>query len=244
MTAGRTWLVAVLGLLVLALVVGTRTPVTATTTPGAPLGPASGEPVADYTARAAADLLAVGDAEPRWALVSPAAELAPAAAAALVAGLRTSRVLLRVPVERVQTPLDILEVADQGDLATELAERARLAGGRQVALAQLGAGRAAAVAQLAGTRLEAACACVVGLVVRGSGEQLRAVAAAPGVRSVHPAPAGTGYGGLSVVPLLPEQVTTASPGPDDGDVPEAVFPSSGISGSPGGAAGGAGPGGG
>lgn len=229
MTAGRTWLVVVAALLLLALVAGSRTPVGTTTTTGAALGPESGEQVAAYTARAAAGLQEVGQVDERWALLSPDAELDPAAAAALVGGVRTSRVLLQVPVERVQTPLDALEVADQDDLAAELTELARLAGGRQVALAQLSAGRAAAVTQLAGTRLEAGCACVVGLLLRGSGDQLRAVAARPGVRAMEVAPAGSGYGGLSVVPLLPGQVTTVGPGPDDGDVPEAVFPSSGLS---------------
>jgi hypothetical protein len=232
-SAGRTWLVAVVALVVLALVAGARTP-PSTTPPGAALGPGTGEQVSAYTARAAQGVAEAGAADELWALLSPATELDPGAAAALVGGVRTARVLLRVPLRRVQTPLDALQVADQGDLAAELTELARLAGGRQVGLAQAGAGRAAAVAQLVGTRLESGCACVVGLVLHGTGEQLRAVAARAGVRAVEVAPPGTGYGGLSVVPLLPEQTTTVGPGPDDGVVPETVFPSSGLSGSRGG----------
>jgi hypothetical protein len=232
-TAGRTWLVAVVALLALVLVVGAGTP-PSTSPPGAALGPETGEQVSAYTAGAAQSVAGAGAADELWALLSPDAELDPAAAAALVGGVRTARVLLRVPLDRVQTPLDALEVADQGDLAAELTELARLAGGRQVGLAQVGAGRAAAIAQLAGTRLESGCACVVGLVLHGTGEQLRAVAARAGVRAVQVAPPGTGYGGLSVVPLLPGQTTTIGPGPDDGVVPDTVFPSSGLSGSGGG----------
>lgn len=219
-TTGRSWLAALVVLLVLALVVGARTPVRPDAAPGAALGPRSGEQVGAYTARAAASLGGVGATEDRWALLSPTTELDPAGAAVVASGLRTSRVLLQVPVPRVQTPLVALEVADQGDLATELTALARLAGGRQLGLAQVSTGRAAAVARLTGSRLEAGCACVVGLLVRGTGTALRAAATRADVRAVEAAPAGTGYGGLSVVPLLPSQTTTVGPGPDDGAVPD------------------------
>ena len=230
MTTGRTWLAGLSGLLLLAIVVGVRAPDRQATVPGAALGPSSREKVSDYTARAAASLDYVGPAEQRWALLSPTVELDPAAVAELVQGLRTSRVLLRVPLPRVQTPLDALEVADQGDLAGELSELERLAGGHQSALAEVGTGRAAAIAATVGARLTAGCACVVGLVVRGTGDALRDAAARTAVRALELAPAGTGYGGLSVVPLLPSQTTTVVPGPDDGEVPDVVLPSGGVSG--------------
>ena len=83
---------------------------------------------------------------------------------------------------------------------------------------------------LGDSSLTAGCACVVGLVVRGTGDVLRAVAARPLVRTLELAPSDTGYGGLSVVPLLPSQSTTVLPGPDDGELPDVVLPSGGISG--------------
>ena len=230
MTTGRTWLAGLSALLLLAIVVGVLAPDRQATVPGAALGPGGREKVSDYTARAAASLDDVGPAEQRWALLSPTVELDSAAAAELVQGLRTSRVLLRVPLPRVQTPLDALEVADQGDLTGELSELERLAGGHQKALAEVSTGRAAAVAAAAGARLTAGCACVVGLVVRGTGDALRAVAARPLVRTLELAPSDTGYGGLSVVPLLPSQSNTVLPGPDDGELPDVVLPSGGISG--------------
>lgn len=230
MTTGRTWLAGLAALLVLAIVVGVLAPDRQPRAPGAALGPGGREQVSDYTARAAVSLDQVGPAEQRWALLSPTVELDPAAAAELVQGLRTSRVLLRVPLPRVQTPLDAFEVADQGDLRGELGELERLAGGHQNALAEVSTGRAAAVAAAAGARLTAGCACVVGLVVRGTGEALRAVAARPAVRTLELAPPDTGYGGLSVVPLLPSQITTVLPGPDDGALPVVVLPSGGVSG--------------
>jgi hypothetical protein len=45
------------------------------------------------------------------------------------------------------------------------------------------------------------------------------VAARPGVRAVHAAPAGVTARELAIAPLLPDQVERADPLPDDGTVP-------------------------
>jgi hypothetical protein len=45
------------------------------------------------------------------------------------------------------------------------------------------------------------------------------VAARPGVRAVHAAPAGVTARELAIAPLLPEQAERVDPPPDDGPVP-------------------------
>lgn len=218
----RVWLTAVTVLVVAALVLGVGTPAQERTHPGAVLGPDSGELVSAYLQRSARSLRGGSTGEELWALLAPTQELTPVEAAQLTSGVRTSRVLLRVPVPRVQTALVALEVADQrgpADLGAELTDSARRAAGRAQELAAVSTGRQAAVAALSAARLAAGCACVVGLVLRGTAQQLSTVAGRAGVRSVQAAPAGTSYGGLAVTPLLPEQTATVGPGPDDGHVP-------------------------
>lgn len=216
------WALAAVVVLVCALLLGLRTSVDPLPPPGAALGPESGELVATYLRTAAADLdHATGEA-PRWALLTPTEPLTPAAAAALAGGTRTSRVLLRVPVTRVQTPLVAVEVADQHGAAALEAEilgaQAR-AGSTLARAADTETGRPARVDAVASARLRGGCACVVGVLLRGSPVALRAVAARPHARSVQPASAGAAYGRLAVSPLLPQQTRTVSPGADDGAVP-------------------------
>lgn len=186
------------------------------------LGPDTGASVSGYLGDAAARLGEVGADEQRWALLSPQVELTAESAARLVNGVRTARVLLRVPLPRVQTALLTAEIADQGGqgaLAAELSAAQRRAAGRLAAVQQVSDGRERAVAGVSAARLGAGCACVVGLLLRGSGARLRAVAGRSGVRALTPAPAGAGYGDLALAPLLPEQSGTVGPGPDDGTVP-------------------------
>lgn len=186
------------------------------------LGPDTGASVSGYLADAAARLGEVGADEQRWALLSPQVELTAESAARLVDGARTARVLLRVRLPRVQTALLTAEIADQGGpdaLVADLTAAQRRAAGRLAAVQQVSAGRERAVAEVSVARLSAGCACVVGLLLRGSGAQLRAVAGRSGVRALAPAPAGAGYGDLALAPLLPAQSGTVGPGPDDGTVP-------------------------
>jgi len=186
------------------------------------LGPDTGASVSGYLADAAARLGEVGADEQRWALLSPQLELTAESAARLVDGARTVRVLLRVRLPRVQTALLTAEIVDQGGpdaLVAELTAAQRRAAGRLAAVQQVSAGRERAVAEVSVARLSAGCACVVGLLLRGSGAQLRAVAGRSRVRALAPAPAGAGYGDLALAPLLPEQSGTVGPGPDDGTVP-------------------------
>lgn len=216
------WALAAAALLLCGLLLGLRTEADPLPPPGASLGPESGQLVATYLRTAAADLADATGEAPRWALLTPTEALTPAAAATLAEGTRTSRVLLRVPVPRVQTPLVAVEVADQHGptaLGAEVAGAQARAGSTLTRAAATETGRGARVDAVAGARLRAGCACVVGVLLRGSPAALRAVAARAQVRAVQPAPAGAAYGRLAVSPLLPQQTRTVSPGPDDGAVP-------------------------
>lgn len=180
------------------------------------LGPEAGEPVADYLGRARASLPA--SSSPQWALVQLEDYLTPAPAAELARGVRLSRVTIRVPLPRVQTALITRDLPGQRPVA-ELTEALRSAAADRGAVASQQRGRAAARAAAEATRLRTGCACVVALLVHGDGEQLRVVATRPGVRVVQAALPNTRIQDLAISPLLPEQLETAGPVPDDGPVP-------------------------
>ncbi|MFZ2176071.1 MAG: hypothetical protein WAW17_18930 [Rhodococcus sp. (in: high G+C Gram-positive bacteria)] len=180
------------------------------------LGPANGEVVADYLARAAGGLIGGTDAtdtDPRWALVSFTDPVTIDAVAALPGGPRVSQVLLRVPLDRVQTPLVAVAVPDNQEA---LRRAPAVAAGRLQATAP-GGDRAARIASVSADRLLAGCACVVGVVVRAVPDQLREIAAGPLVRAVEALPRDATAGRVSVTPLLPEHVDVVAPGPDDGE---------------------------
>ncbi len=183
------------------------------------LGPEAGEPVADYLRRAGASLPAA-QSGPVWALVQLQGYLKPEPAAELTQGVRLSRVVLRVPLPRVQTALITRELPGQRPVA-ELTEALRSAaqGRAAVASREVPGGRSAAVAAAEAEQLRAGCACVVAILVLGDGDALQAVAARPGVRAVHAAAPDTPLQDVAISPLLPEQVDTAGPVPDDGAVP-------------------------
>ena len=183
------------------------------------LGPEPGEPVTDYLRRAGASLPAAKSG-PVWALVQLESYLKPEPAAELTQGVRLSRVVLRVPLPRVQTALIIRDLPGQRPVA-ELTEVLRAAAQDRAAVAFQGVpgGRPAAVAAAEAAQLRGGCACVVALLVFGDGEALRAVAAHPGVRAVHAASPDTPLQDVAISPLLPEQVDLAGPVPDDGAVP-------------------------
>lgn len=183
------------------------------------LGPEAGELVTDYLRRASASLPAT---EPGsvWALVQLEDYLTPGRAAELARGVRLSRVVLRVPLPRVQTALIIRDLPGQRPVA-ELADALRFAAQDRAAVAarEVPGGRSAAVAAAEATQLRSGCGCVLALLVFGGGEELQAVAARPGVRAVHAALPDTPIQNVAISALLPEQVDIAGPVPDDGPVP-------------------------
>lgn len=183
------------------------------------LGPEAGEPVAGYLRRAEASLPAAQPG-PVWALVQLEGYLKPGPAAELTRGVRLSRVVFRVPLPRVQTALITRDLPGQQPVA-ELTEVLRSAaqGRAAVASREVPGSRPAAVAAAEAEQLQGGCACVVAMLVRGDGEALQVVAARPGVRAVHAATLDTPLRDLAISPLLPEQVDTAGPVPDDGTVP-------------------------
>ncbi|MCW0214203.1 MAG: hypothetical protein OJJ54_12655 [Pseudonocardia sp.] len=186
------------------------------------LGPEPGEGLAEYLGRLPAELPAPGASAP--ALVQLDAEITPAAAAALVGDRRVLTAVFRVPIPRVQTALRF-QTLDAGVPNPAALDTARQrAGAAAEADASRLTGRSGAVASAearALTRTPPAppCACVVALVVQADRAGLDALVAAPGVRAVQAAPAGTVPVELALSPLLPEQTGTADPLPDDGAVP-------------------------
>ncbi|HEY6425281.1 MAG TPA: hypothetical protein VIY28_18985 [Pseudonocardiaceae bacterium] len=183
------------------------------------LGPESGEPVADYLGRAAASL-PTGTSRPVWALVQLDRYLEPGPAAELVRGVRLSRVVLRVPLPRVQTALITRDLPGQRPVA-ELSAALRSAAQERAAVASrsVPGGRPAAVAAAEAARLREGCACVLALLVLGDRGALQAVAARPGVRAVQAAAPDTSLQDVAISPQLPEQVDRVGPVPDDGPVP-------------------------
>lgn len=188
------------------------------------LGPEVGEPVADYLRRAGASLPA-GNSGPVWALVQLQAYLTPGPAAELTQGVRLSRVVLRVPLPRVQTALITRDVSGQRPVP-ELTEALIIRLMKSAAQDRLAAsrtapgGRRAAVAAAEAAQLRGSCPCVLALLVLGNGDALRTVAARPGVRAVHAAFPDTPIQDIAISPLLPEQIDIAGPVPDDGPVPQ------------------------
>ncbi|MGH3780561.1 MAG: hypothetical protein ACRDRO_08000 [Pseudonocardiaceae bacterium] len=182
------------------------------------LGPEAGEPVAQYLRRARASLPGE-DSAPVWALVQLDGYLTSQAAAELTRGVRLSRVILRVPLPRVQTALITRDLPGQRPV-TELAEAMRSAAQDRLAASRAPpGGRPAAVAAAEAAQLRSGCGCVLALLVFGDGEALRTVAARPGVRAVHAAAPDTPLQDIAIAALLPEQVDLVGPVPDDGPVP-------------------------
>ncbi|KZF01558.1 MULTISPECIES: hypothetical protein [unclassified Rhodococcus (in: high G+C Gram-positive bacteria)] len=178
------------------------------------LGPDSGEQVIDYLARAEASLRS-DNTEPRWGSVSFDRELTAQQAYAVADGIRISQVLLRVPLDRVQTP--ILTVGVPGSERSVLNSTARAA---SLATESFGAGdRQAQIAAVSQQRLLDGCACVVTLVVRATPAELSELAGRADVRAVQALPPDAVSGKFAVEPLLPEHVDVVGPLPDDGPVP-------------------------
>lgn len=187
------------------------------------LGPDTGESVDAY--RAASGRVLDAATGTRWALVSLRAAVTDDVARTVTAGTSPSRMLLHVPIADVATPVAVVPVTrDPGSfttarvLATDLLDGTAADGtGFGGIVAQDGA-RGEAVATVVESRLAAGCACVVGVVVRGPAQRVRAIAGDARVRVVQVLPADAGAR-FTVVPLLPEQTVGAAQVPDTGAVP-------------------------
>ncbi len=205
---------AAVALIVLILVLGWANPPRASVIGTDRLGPDSGEPVADYLARAR-DSLRRQDTGEHWALVSFAAGVAPRGIPESAAGLRISQVIYHVPIDRVYTP-PITVPVPADDVA--VIDSARAAAG-VLDSSQSPDERTGRITSVMAARLHAGCACAADLVVRGRLDQLRALSEHPGVRAVQALPPDASAGAFAVFPLLPEQTDTVVPGPDDGPIP-------------------------
>jgi hypothetical protein len=183
------------------------------------LGPEPGEPVADYLARLPAELPPPG--EPVLALVQYGTGRTAASLAAAAPVTAPVIAVFRVPLPRVQTALRFEPVEPGVPAPTALASAQERARGAAADAGRL-TGRAGAVAAAEAAALaDPGCPCAVAVLVRADRAALDALAAAPDVRAVHAAPAGTAVRELALAPLLPEQATAADPLPDDGPVPPA-----------------------
>lgn len=184
------------------------------------LGPDAGEPVAAYLARLPAELPPPGVPAPALAQFATEQTVEQAEQDAGAAGGTALVAVFHVPLPRVQTALRF-EPLDPGvppAAALRTArERARLAAAADAGRAT-GRPRDVAAAEAAALA-DAGCRCVLALVVRAERAGLDAIAARPGVRAVHAAPAGTAARELAIAPLLPDQTERADPLPDDGPVP-------------------------
>lgn len=187
------------------------------------LGPDSGEAVPDYLDRARDSVASVDG--PVWALVSFTRALtvdevitstsSVQVPGAEVSGVRVSRVMFRVPIERVQTPLMSVPVPDNDEAVR------RSPGVAATRLISLGGDtdRQQQVALASAKQLSAGCACAVGVLVRATPEGLEAIEHDSNVRAVEALPSDASLWFAAVRPLLPEYVDVVAPGPDDGPVP-------------------------
>lgn len=209
---------AIAALVLAVLLAGWLSPVRPASVRSDALGPDNGEQVVDYLARAAGSLEAAGSLgagdDPRWALVSFDAAQRVEDAVALPGDPRVGRILFKVPISRVQTPLVQVPVSQH----VESWRRAPGVAASRLHPEGTGEDRRARAAAVSAERLAAGCACVIGLVVRAPTAVLADIAATDGVRAVEALPADAVAGRFSVSPLLPEHVDVVLPGPDDGEL--------------------------
>ncbi len=208
------WGALLLVALGLAFWLGSVTPVRVVRPDGDRLGPQSGQAVAEYLDEARSSLAAAPAGERRWALISPVTEWTPDEVWTRAAGLdRVGRVLVRVRIPGVATPTAAVSPGQSIEGVRAVNELAALA---MPGLVAPGA-RGGAIARVTASRLRAGVPAVVGVVVWGTGEALRAVAGRPGVRSIQVLPLDGARFGVSA--LLPSSTDRAVPGPDDRPVP-------------------------
>ncbi|MDI9900661.1 hypothetical protein QM716_12435 [Rhodococcus sp. IEGM 1409] len=186
------------------------------------LGPDSGEAVPDYLDRARDSVASIDG--PVWALVSFTKALTvdevittstSQVSSVRVSDVRVARVIFRVPIERVQTPLMSVPVPDNDEAVR------RSPGVAATRLVALGGDtdRQQQVALASAKQLSTGCACAVGVLVRATPEGLEAIGRESNVRAVEALPSDASPWFAAVRPLLPEYVDVVAPGPDDGPVP-------------------------
>lgn len=202
------------------------------------LGPAPGEEVGEYLARAAATLEGDDDADDatadagrddgpvaRWALVTAEQPWSVDEAVAVVSGLpRVSSAYLQTPLPDVAMPTGVQTLAEPvvGESTREpvLGRALERAAASAETRAVVGDGRPADVEALTARRIRDGEPAIIGLVVRAGTGALRAVADEPGVRAVEALPADAVWGRFAVRPLLPQQRDAADPLPDHAPVEE------------------------
>lgn len=195
----------------------------------ASLGPAAGEPVATYAARAAGRLSRLTESAPdapAYALVDLTGYWTPQQVAGLVGSLTLRLVYVHVPVAGLPTEVYPIAVTGPGSLGsglTELSRRSRLAATEEMQVLGLPGSKLPAVLVKA-IRLRATalareavgfgpdCRCVFALVVRGTVRSLARLARRPVARVVDPAPPDVGFAGLAFQWVLPETSGRFPPG--------------------------------
>src|SRR5690606_11755660 len=166
------------------------------------------------------DSLSGTDSAEHWALVSFTEYQSPHRLPELAGGLRIGRVLYQVPLPRVQTQLVTVQVPATEEVVLRSAEDAAWQLLDQLRRATAIDERTEKVITVSAARLREGCACAVGLIVRGTLDQLRDLAARNGIRAVEALPADAVAGAFAVVPLLPDATGVIGPTPDDGPVPD------------------------
>ncbi|MGV9668328.1 hypothetical protein ACWDUL_24660 [Nocardia niigatensis] len=179
------------------------------------LGPESSEPVGHYLERARTSLQGT-DSGGHWALLTFSEGITADRIPEFNGGLRISEVDYHVAVDRVATPIIGIGVP-AGDAVAVASVKSAAA---QMDSTPTFDDRSTRVKNLVAGRLRANCACVVALVLHGTLDQLRTLAAHPGVRAVEALPADASADVFAVSPLLPEQLESAGPPSDDGPVPD------------------------
>lgn len=205
----------VAGVVALCAVVGASNPISRPGVTTDRLGPDNGETVGEYIGRSEQTLADDGMSDPRWAMVSFPDAVSPRESYERTSSVRIAQVLLRVPLERVQTPVIAVGVpgSEESVLAAEDAAATRLHG----STGQWD--RQARIDAVSAARLSSGCDCVVGVIVRATTVALQALDARPDVRSVEALPPDAVAGRFAVRAFLPEYVDVVGPLPDDGDVP-------------------------
>ncbi|MTE13983.1 hypothetical protein GLP40_14550 [Nocardia sp. CT2-14] len=179
------------------------------------LGPESGEPVVHYLDRARTSLQGT-DSDSHWALLSFTEAITADRIPEFGGGLRISEIDYHVAVDRVATPIIAIGVPE-GDAVAVASVKSAAA---QMESTPTYDDRSTRVKNLVAARLRAGCACVVGVVLQAPLSKLRTLATHPGTRVVEALPADASAAVFAVSPLLPEQVDSAGPIPDDGPVPD------------------------
>lgn len=188
------------------------------------LGPRVGQPVSAYrqAARARLDRYArAHPGTPTFAVVDFHGYLTPGQVAALAGSRRVLRAYVHVAAGNLRTPVHVLDVGSVAELPQAIVRSGQVAAAEAKGYRQLldvigrptserdTAVQAVYAERVAATEAEAqglvaACRCVYAVVVQGSGDSLRRLAAAPPVRVLDPAPAGSPLVDLAIIAVLPE----------------------------------------